>query len=246
MASDYTGWIDLFAWGTSGYNHGATNYQPWASTSYDNNNYNVYNSVTASLFDGNGRADWGYNAITNGGNTENSGWRTLKTEEWQYVIGLVKNSTTGGYDVTGRIADGKTAEGLSLAFATVNGVKGMILLPDNWTTATYALNNVNEVTYAAYTSNVIDAATWAASLEANGAVFLPITGYRVFGGYRCLNTDEQSCYQASTHEYYLAWDFPSSYTMEFRKNWDGDLDLYPSIDGNRYYAYPVRLARDAQ
>ena len=243
LASDYTGWIDLFAWGTSGYNHGATYYQPWASTSYNSDDYNVYGSVTTSLFDGDGRADWGYNAIVNGGNTENSGWRTLKTEEWQYVIGLVKNSA-GGYDVTGRIADGKTAAGLSLAFATVNGVKGMILLPDNWTAATYSLNYVNEVTKDAFTNNVIDAATWAASLEANGAVFLPITGYRAFGKYYCRNNDEQSSYQSSTHYSGAAYimDFGMSLNWD---NWVYYLELNPSSYVSRYYANPVRLARNA-
>jgi hypothetical protein len=43
----YDGWIDLFGWGTSGWNSGATAYQPWATNttsavyypggSYDNN-----------------------------------------------------------------------------------------------------------------------------------------------------------------------------------------------------------------
>ena len=35
ISSDYSGWIDLFGWGTSGYNHGANSYQPW-STSQNN------------------------------------------------------------------------------------------------------------------------------------------------------------------------------------------------------------------
>ena len=33
ISQTYRGWIDLFCWGTSGYNHGANAYQPW-STSY--------------------------------------------------------------------------------------------------------------------------------------------------------------------------------------------------------------------
>lgn len=29
ISETYSGWIDLFVWGTSGYNHGAVCYQPW-------------------------------------------------------------------------------------------------------------------------------------------------------------------------------------------------------------------------
>ena len=42
VAEDYSGWIDMFAWGTSGYNHGALYYQPWSqhsSTTYSNGYY---------------------------------------------------------------------------------------------------------------------------------------------------------------------------------------------------------------
>lgn len=30
ISPNYNGWIDLFGWGTSGYNHGAVCYQPWS------------------------------------------------------------------------------------------------------------------------------------------------------------------------------------------------------------------------
>lgn len=152
-----SGWIDLFGWGTSGYDHGATCYQPWSTSSSDNDYY-AYGQFYNNLYDGNGQADWGYNAINNGGNTENSGWRTLTQPEWNYFF----NTRS-------------TASGIRYAKATVNGVNGVILLPDNWTASIYTLNDANG---GNYDSNTISAADWTNELEANGAVFLPAAGLR--------------------------------------------------------------------
>jgi hypothetical protein len=150
---------DLFGWGTSGYDHGAVCYQPWStSTSYSD--YLAYGSYMNNLYDQTGQAEWGYNAISNGGNTENSGWRTLTRNEWVYVF-ITRN----------------TESGIRYAFANVNNVNGVILLPDNWTATTYDLNNTNSSS-ANYTSNTITYADWTNILEANGAVFLPAAGDR--------------------------------------------------------------------
>ena len=48
VSSTYSGWIDLFGWGTSGYNHGAVCYQPW-SGGVNANNYFAYGSATCNL-----------------------------------------------------------------------------------------------------------------------------------------------------------------------------------------------------
>ncbi|MBO4892998.1 MAG: InlB B-repeat-containing protein [Prevotella sp.] len=159
ISSSYSGWIDLFGWGTSGYNHGAVCYQPW-SASTTNTDYYPYGSATANLYDGDGKADWGYNAISNGGNTENYGWRTPMKEEWVYLF----NTRT-------------TTSGIRYAKATVNGVTGVILLPDDWDASYYALNNTNTANVG-WSSNPISASDWTASLEAHGAVFLPTSGNR--------------------------------------------------------------------
>ncbi len=153
-------WIDLFGYGTSGYNHGANCYQPW-STSQIYINYYAYGDAAYNLYDQSGQADWGYNAISNGGNRENSGWRTLTQPEWNYVF----NTRS-------------TMSGIRYAKANVNGVTGVILLPDNWTATTYALGNTNS-SGADFTGNTITAADWTNVLEANGAVFLPAAGYRL-------------------------------------------------------------------
>ena len=149
---------DLFGWGTSGFNHGAVCYQPW-STSKKHSDYFVYGNSSYNLYDQTGMADWGYNAISNGGNTENSGWRTLTYDEWRYVFYFRS-----------------TPSGKRYAKAKVNNVNGVILLPDGWSTSVYSLNNTNS-SNASYTSNVISVTQWPA-LEQAGAVFLPAAGER--------------------------------------------------------------------
>ena len=147
---------DLFGWGTSGYNHGAVCYQPW-STSQTDSDYFAYGNRYRDLNYSTGKADWGYNAIRNGGNQENSGWRTLTKDEWTYIL------------------DGRnTPSGIRFAMGSVNGVDGLILLPDNWDASTYTLNETND-DYGGFYANTISATDWTTVLEANGAVFLPKT-----------------------------------------------------------------------
>ena len=148
---------DLFCWGTSGYNHGANCYQPW-SISESQSDYYAYGSDTYNLYDESGQADWGYNAISNGGNQENSGWRTLTHEEWEYLFNA-RN----------------TASGIRYAMATVNNVNGMIILPDDWDASYYMLSNTN--TPGVYSSNTISETEWV-TLEQHGAVFLSAGGNR--------------------------------------------------------------------
>ena len=171
-SADYDGWIDLFGWGTSGRDHGAVNYQPWCEIkdTKSNNLYNAYGNPEANLYDGTGEADWGYNAISNGGNREGL-WHTLTIEEWVYLI-----------------CSRKTASGIRYVMATVDGVMGVVLLPDRWDSADYAFSAVNTKIDAS--SNVISGNDWKKVLEPAGAVFLPIAGMRlidrvrlVAGGY---------------------------------------------------------------
>jgi hypothetical protein len=57
--------------------------------------------------------DWGNNMVSNGGNAAGL-WRTLTADEWMYIF-------HGRRDADQLIGTG-----------TVNGVKGVILLPDKW------------------------------------------------------------------------------------------------------------------
>ncbi|MBR3947124.1 MAG: hypothetical protein IKJ56_08520, partial [Bacteroidales bacterium] len=117
ISSTYSGWIDLFGWGTSGWNSGANAYQPY-STSESYSDYYPGGDYTNNLTGSYANADWGvYNKISNGGNSAGK-WRTLTNSEWNYVI---SNRTDARY---------------LRGTATVNGVNGLILLPDNWTLPT--------------------------------------------------------------------------------------------------------------
>jgi len=153
VSSTYSGWIDLFGWGTSGYNskypyttaNDTLLYAPKrsniASTNYD---WGVYNAI--------------YNPITS--TTQSPGtWRTLTYSEWNYLLNT--RSTTSG---------------VRYAKATVNGMVGLVILPDNWSTSTYALSSTNTAN-AAFTTNTITASQWA-TLESAGAIFLPAAGKR--------------------------------------------------------------------
>lgn len=157
ISQTYSGWIDLFSWGTSGYNHGASCYQPW-STSGDYYHYYAYGWWQYNLNDQTGQADWGYNPISNGGNTENK-WRTLTNDEWSFVFNN-RNSVSG----------------MRFAKAIVNGVKGAILFPDNWDNNIFSINNPN-ISNASFESNNISSSQWTI-IEDNGGIFLPAAGYR--------------------------------------------------------------------
>lgn len=150
-------WIDLFRWGTSGYNHGAVCYQPW-STSITESDYYAYGNILNDLCNQTGMADWGYNAISNGGNQENFGWRTLTHEEWVYVF-----------------ETRSTVSGARFAMAQVNGMNGLILLPDDWN-ANVDLNNVNPSEHDwSFSDNVIFGSQWTL-MEQAGVVFFPAAG----------------------------------------------------------------------
>ena len=151
-------WIDLFGWATSGYAHGAICYQP-TSTSINNNSYNAYGNSYYNLYDETGQADWGYNAISNGGNVENK-WRTMSSIEWDYVLNA-RN----------------TPSGIRYVLAQIDTIGGVLLLPDNWNSTTYNLNEINNG-IASYSSNVISKTDWENIFEDLGAVFLPAAGYR--------------------------------------------------------------------
>lgn len=174
-STNYYGWIDLFGWGTSGYGHGANCCAP-GSTSTSETDYYAYGNVQCNLFDMTGQADWGYNQISNGGNTANQ-WRTLTQSEWDYVFNT-------------RI----TTSGIRYAKARVNDINGVVLLPDEWITSIYSLNYVNEIN-SSFSSNIIGEIQWSI-LEQYGAVFLPAAGQRI--GNRVYHVNSDASYWSST------------------------------------------------
>ncbi len=152
ISPTYNGWIDLFGWGTSGWKSGAKAYQPY-DTSTTKNDYYQGGATGNSA-----NIDWGvHNPISNGGN-EAGLWRLPTIKEWEYLLVSRPNYSE------------------KRGAATVNGVKGLILLPDDWTlpeglTFKSGMNN-NDFKNCKYTAE-----EWT-KMEENGAVFLPLAGYR--------------------------------------------------------------------
>lgn len=103
--------------------------------------------------------DWGTNKI---GNDAPNTWRTLSYDEWEYLLNNRPNASS--------------LKGV----AQVNGVNGLILLPDSWTcpagvTFKSGFHSEYSVEYGQY--QTFSAEQWS-KLEAAGAVFLPASGYR--------------------------------------------------------------------
>lgn len=194
-----TGWIDLFGYGTSGYNGN----EPYTTSGY----YSQYPSVTITAT----AYDWGvYNTIDGGGDTAGV-WRTLTKAEWEYILDTRPNAST------------------LRARATVNGIPGLLLLPDNWT----AISGINILTGATtFTTNTYNNAQWS-QLQDSGAVFLPAAGWR----------SEVTVNNATQAGYYWTSTLNTSnssyaYIMAF-----GTANIHVTQD-DRPYGHAVRLARD--
>ena len=161
--------------------------------------------------------DWGTNKI---GNDAPNTWRTLTYAEWFYVVFNRPNA--------------RYLKGV----AQVNGVNGMVFLPDNWTCpagVTFKSGFHNSYIYAAgyYAAHqTFTAAEWS-KLEAAGAVFLPAAGSRdgstvrsVQGGGYYWSATERGSYFAGCHYFY-----------------SGEASMY---DYNCTYGLSVRLVKDLQ
>ena len=205
--SQYNDHRDLFGWGTGD----APN-----KVSDNNGDYGTF-------------TDWGTNAITNGGNTENSGWRTLTKDEWVYLFYSRENAAT------------------LFGFGSVNGKNGLIILPDNWTTpegasftASTTLGLTNQGSYYHngnndnYSHNTYTAEQWAV-MESAGAVFLPAAAYRHGADSNIHYTDGGGFYWSST-----PYDSDKAYYLNFYYN-----DLDPQFKEMRYGGRPVRLVRSS-
>ena len=149
ISSSYSGWIDLFGWGTG---NSPTNYSSYV-TSYP------------TFF------EWGVNAISNGGNEANL-WRTLTKDEWVHLFYYRKNAST--LFGLGRISgingliilpdNWTTPQGASFTPSSSKGLKD-----DGGRYYHYNGNHFSDNTYTVEQWSVMESA---------GAVFLPAAGYR--------------------------------------------------------------------
>lgn len=213
ISSSYSGWIDLFGWGTSGYN----GKNPWMTSTTSTDYGNGERDIARTNY------DWGvYNTISNGGGKS---WRTLTRDEWVYVF----NTRS-------------TSSGIRYAKATVNGVNGVILLPDNWSSSNYSLGNTNN-TDAGFSSNRISQTDWTNKFEANGAIFLPAAGIRT--GFT-FETSTTVLFVGSDNSYWSASYVDSSYDGYAYCVRGGDENLDSDAWNNYYCGQSVRLVCDVE
>ena len=219
-------WIDLFGWGTSGWNSGATAYQPW------NTSTNAGDYISGSLVGDNANADWGvYNNIVNGGGSER--WRLLTRDEWNYLLNTRTNASQ------------KKSLGRIYVSGTINYIHGMILLPDEFTLPSGCSFSVDYArSYYGYQTNTYSETQWEAMEEA-GAVFLPMTGYMLGTDYYPLGDAYLGSYWTSTtvtNEYSNTINFSQNATTQ-----NGSITIGSSYYyGNHDRRNAVRLVRDVE
>lgn len=223
------GWRDVFCWASSGYAC-----DPEHVFWYDDAFGLGQNDIAGTKY------DWGVNnAISNGGNVPNI-WRSLTKDEWKYLMSRKK-------------------EDKPLCFpAVVNGVDGMVLLPDNWSSSldfSYVDQISDVYEWKGYDNNVFDKAQWS-NMETQGAVFLPSAGLAAFnyvfdaadvgasswydGGYWSSSADgkEKACVmRIEVHSF-----------GETYENFNRSLYRVDAISGvsSRGVGYSVRLVRDVK
>ena len=162
--------------------------------------------------------DWGVNHPSNGGNAANR-WRTLTKDEWEYIYSGRKG------------AAGKRSQGI------IDGINGLILLPDSWSipSGMSFTPNAND-----WTTNTYSVADWT-KMEEAGAVFLPAAGFR--------NGTGELSIKMKVDSYSI---FPYGYYWSSQP--DGNKDAYdfiftvdninPHYSLYRHYGQSVRLVLD--
>ena len=202
--------------------------------SFFDNQYDYYTSYSAGAWD---KFGWSTSATTYGMNTSTdnatysgdfvdwgatmgTGWFTLSSDEWTYLLNTRSASTVGG------TADGRCAK------AKVNDVQGIILFPDTYThpDGVTAPTGVNATDDTGWNGNDYSSADWT-KMESAGCVFLPAAGcrngssvnYPGAGGYYWSATPNGTDYAYSVY-------FSSDY-------------LYPATYGSRFRGCSVRLVQ---
>lgn len=155
--------------------------------------------------------DWGTNII--GADTPNT-WRTLTSDEWRYLFVIRTNADK------------------LFGFGTINGVCGMIILPDNF----------SKPSFISWTPGVKEAKDWSANtytldqwstLQAIGAVFLPASGIR--SGLDMYSVQGYGCYWSATG------GADNARHLRFSATWEHKYIFYGFY---RYIGLAVRLVQD--
>jgi len=181
--------------------------------------YYGINTSTNYIYSGDFK-DWSGALVSEG----REHYYTLSKDEWVYLLNI-SNDTSGARTNTNRFAKAK-----------INGVKGLLIFPDNYNGTTVVtgtgIATVNAINVS-YPSESISDDTWSA-MHSAGVVFLPAACNRNGSG---IGSDNYGCYWSSTgnsksYAYYLTFDKDSNDSVN------------PSRIGFRYYGFSVRLVAD--
>lgn len=240
--STYEGWIDLFGWGTSGYN----NRDPYM-TSMTSKDYDVADSLIGTNY------DWGYNTIYYG-DTQTTGWRSLSCIEWRYLLGnlyyvsIVNNQGAGEFyrDIDNRFLKAKIDVGDG------KDHYGIIIFPDSYDAGSLGLSGLKYNNYNRSIANYVNVTNvqWTDMVNA-GAAFIPAAGRRNGVNYQYLNTNMGGYWTASrysssnttvlsNHLYF--YDATNDYeSVQIEKQ--GENGSTP-VNTGAHMGYSVRLVRD--
>ena len=186
----------------------------WSGSDY--NNFGVSTSNTLNDYFGS-FVDWGSKQI---GSDASNTWRTLTNDEWEYLLNTRPNASS--------------LKGV----AQVNGVNGLVFLPDNWrcpagvTFKSGFHSSDGAEYYAAY--QTFTAEQWS-KLEDAGAVFLPAAGRR-YSNWGVYDMQLGKYWSATEYETYFGNN--SAYYLLFSSN-----NAIMDTDG-RSAGYSVRLVKD--
>lgn len=201
---------DLFGWGTSG--GGSPTTYPYSTMK--SGSWTSYYGGTTNIAGTN--CDWGVYNRTSIENHSDKSWRTLTSTEWSNLFNRTK--TIGG--------SSKKLYG----FATVMGIKGIVVLPDNWDGSVDGSFTYAGTDYEANVYTASSTVTWG-TMESAGAVFLPAAGYRI--GSSVINVGSYGFYWSST---IYSSNTDSAYRVYFSS---GGFNATSSSD--RFGGYSVRL-----
>ena len=199
ISDTYSGWIDLFGWGTGD--------NPTLKSN-QNSDYDRF-------------VDWGANSIN--GDPFHT-WRTLSSDEWDYLVFNRPNARA------------------LIGVAQVNGVNGIILLPDNWIAPDSILfisgmhRDYYDNGYALH--QTFSTGQWSV-LEQQGAIFLPAAGKRSFRGIH------PSTMQVSgTEEYGFYWTSTAKSSRAIFLYFEDSGITVDSHSLNQKEGYSVRLVKN--
>ena len=203
------------SWSTSHVSHFF--WSPFASvacgSTYDDSDASVDDDFFTNATVGTAKADFTVNGIT-------GKYRTLSTEEWQYLFGT-------GAERSGKCKHGVTVCGLANC---------VVLLPDNWQWEDPVGNDWQDGGYSEETL-----VKWS-DMEAAGAVCLPAAGFR--DDTDVVKVGEDGYYWASTPDSEMKYHARCVRFLNIVKF--PDLGIEAAIGDYRSYGNAVRLVADYQ